>query len=124
MESPAKKICLDPQADKENIDARYESDEVAVPIKGIPVLDEALVQQAQKPSPAEEIAEVDDDTTEPILRENAQRFVLFPIKYHEVCYPTRALTRKVLAPSHQTDTPHRYGKCTRKPRHLSGQQKR
>ncbi|KAK0961695.1 Ribonucleotide-diphosphate reductase (RNR), small subunit [Friedmanniomyces endolithicus] len=84
MESPAKKICLDPQADKENIDARYESDEVAVPIKGIPVLDEALVQQAQKPSPAEEVAEVDDDTTEPILRENAQRFVLFPIKYHEI----------------------------------------
>ncbi|KAK0323309.1 Ribonucleotide-diphosphate reductase (RNR), small subunit [Friedmanniomyces endolithicus] len=84
MGSPAKKICLDPQADKENIDARYESDEVAVPIKGIPVLDEALVQQAQKPSPAEEVAEVDDDTTEPILRENAQRFVLFPIKYHEI----------------------------------------
>ncbi|KAK3109233.1 Ribonucleotide-diphosphate reductase (RNR), small subunit, partial [Teratosphaeriaceae sp. CCFEE 6253] len=81
MGSPAKKLCLDPQADKENIDAQYESDEVAVPIKGIPVLDEALEQQAQKPSPEEE---VEDDSTEPILRENAQRFVLFPIKYHEI----------------------------------------
>jgi len=123
MESPAKKICLDPQADKENIEARYESDEVAVPIKGIPVLDEALVQQAQKPSPVEELVEVDDDTTEPILRENAQRFVLFPIKYHEVCCPIRASTRTVLA-LHPTDTSYRYGKCTKRPRRHSGQQRR
>lgn len=81
MESPVKKLGLTSQADKENIDARYASDEVAVPIKGIPALDEVLAQEAKKPSPEEE---VEDDSTEPILRENAQRFVLFPIKYHEV----------------------------------------
>lgn len=30
-----------------------------------------------------------EEADEPLLRENPQRFVLFPIKYHEVVMPTR-----------------------------------
>lgn len=36
-----------------------------------------------KPSAASTIKP--DEIDEPILQENPQRFVLFPIKYHEVC---------------------------------------
>ncbi|EMC98151.1 hypothetical protein BAUCODRAFT_66775 [Baudoinia panamericana UAMH 10762] len=82
MESPAKKLHLSSEADKENIlDAQYRSDEVAVPIKGIPVLEEVPVQQPEL-TVAEGIKE--DEASEPILQENPQRFVLFPIKYHEI----------------------------------------
>ncbi|KAK3669340.1 Ribonucleotide-diphosphate reductase (RNR), small subunit [Recurvomyces mirabilis] len=78
MESPAKRLCLDAQADKENIvDARYESDEVAVPIKGIPELPEV-------PKEGESAVAKEGEEIEPILQENSQRFVLFPIKYHEI----------------------------------------
>ncbi|KAI7232287.1 Ribonucleoside-diphosphate reductase small, partial [Hortaea werneckii] len=85
MESPAKKLQLQPESDKENVksnaeDLRYQNDEVAIPIKGIP----DLVEQAddKKPSVAEGIKEEEAD--EPILQENPHRFVLFPIKYHEI----------------------------------------
>ena len=81
MESPIKPLGLHSDADKENIEARYEADEVAVPIKGIPVQEEEPVKEVPT---LESIKE--DEQLEPILRENAQRFVLFPIKYHEVCY--------------------------------------
>lgn len=94
MESPAKKLCLDATADKENIAAeKYESDEVAVPIKGIPLLE---VKEEEKPSVAEGIKE--DEASEPILQVNPQRFVLFPIKYHEVrvtAVPTLACFARV-----------------------------
>lgn len=60
-----------------------------------------------KPSVAATIKS--DEVDEPILQENPQRFVLFPIKYHEVCekersphyYPGRVPTRKV-APHYGT----------------------
>lgn len=89
MQSPVKKMDLQSEADKENIDARYESCEVAVPIKGIP-------EQAEEEVVATVAASSDkeDNEDEPILRENAQRFVLFPIKYHEVCF-YNANTRRV-----------------------------
>lgn len=80
MQSPVKKIDLQSDADKENIEARYESCEVAIPIKGIPEQAEEDVVATIAASSDKE--DVDD---EPILKENAQRFVLFPIKYHEVC---------------------------------------
>jgi len=89
MESPAKKLQLQPSADKENLnilDARYESDEVAVPIKGIPVQDEP--EEVVAPSTAPGIKE--EEAVEPILQENPHRFVLFPIKYHEVCVASNA----------------------------------
>ncbi|KAK5132010.1 Ribonucleotide-diphosphate reductase (RNR), small subunit [Meristemomyces frigidus] len=80
MASPIKPLALHTEADKENIEARYESDEVAVPIKGIPVQEEE--PESENPSLVPSIK--DDEALEPILRENAQRFVLFPIKYHEI----------------------------------------
>jgi ribonucleoside-diphosphate reductase subunit M2 len=77
MESPAKQNV---QADKENVlDSRYESDEVAVPIKGIPMMTDA---PAKEPEVAPTLKE--EEASEPILQENPNRFVLFPIKYHEV----------------------------------------
>ena len=81
MESPAKKLHLDPLADKENIESKYESDEVAVPIKGIPVL---LDEPEKVPQPSVASAIKEEEAIEPILQENPNRFVLFPIKYHEV----------------------------------------
>ena len=80
MESPIKPLGLHTESDKENIEARYEADEVAVPIKGIPVQEEEPEKEAPSLAPGIK----DDEALEPILRENAQRFVLFPIKYHEV----------------------------------------
>lgn len=66
--------------EKENI-----SDEVAVPIKGIPMMDDE--PEAPKPSAAPGIK--GDEADEPILQENPNRFVLFPIKYHEVSVSRR-----------------------------------
>ncbi|KAF2156621.1 hypothetical protein K461DRAFT_234276 [Myriangium duriaei CBS 260.36] len=75
MESPVKQPIFVSEANKENI----ERDEVAVPVKGIPLMDEPEVS---KPTVAEGIKE--DEAIEPILQENPNRFVLFPIKYHEI----------------------------------------
>lgn len=83
MESPVKKLQMDAQADKENIQARYDADEVAVPIKGIPVAEEEPAKDTAVVAVAQGIKQSEKD--EPILQENPQRFVLFPIKYHEVC---------------------------------------
>ena len=91
MESPVKMKMFSTEANKENIEARYESDEIAVPIKGIPVLDEP--EKTAAPAAADSIKE--DEDVEPILQENAQRFVLFPIKYHEVCILLRWTRRRV-----------------------------
>ncbi|CAK3860297.1 Ribonucleoside-diphosphate reductase small chain [Lecanosticta acicola] len=79
MESPAKQG-LQSEADKENME-RYESDEIAVPIKGIPELPEEPVEKAAS-TVASTIKQ--EEAVEPILQENPQRFVLFPIKYHEI----------------------------------------
>jgi len=74
MESPIKKPVFVAEENKENT---HKSDEVAVPVKGIPLADEPEEEEA-------EAAAKEDDSIEPILQENANRFVLFPIKYHEV----------------------------------------
>lgn len=80
MESPVKQPLFSAQANKENIiDSRYESDEVAIPIKGIPLMTDA---PEKEPEVAPTIKE--EEASEPILQENPNRFVLFPIKYHEV----------------------------------------
>jgi ribonucleoside-diphosphate reductase subunit M2 len=77
-DSPAKKLDFT-EANKENI----ANDEVAVPIKGIPVMDEPEVEVvADKAAVASTIKP--EEAGEPLLQENPQRFVLFPIKYHEV----------------------------------------
>jgi len=80
MESPVKQPLFGAQADKENtLDSRYESDEVAVPIKGIPMMTDAPTKE---PEVAPTLKE--EEASEPILQENPNRFVLFPIKYHEI----------------------------------------
>lgn len=56
---------------------------------------------------------------EPILRENKNRFVLFPIKYNDVSldHPVPSChIGRILTSSHDC----RSGKCTRKPRPPSG----
>ena len=70
-DSPAKKLNFESTADKENV---YK------PIVGIPDLPE--VDASIKPTVAATIKEEEAD--EPLLQENPQRFVLFPIKYHDV----------------------------------------
>jgi ribonucleoside-diphosphate reductase subunit M2 len=69
-DSPAKKLDF-ASADKENV---YR------PIVGIPDLEED--DAPLKPTTAPTIKE--EEAHEPLLQENAQRFVLFPIKYHSV----------------------------------------
>lgn len=76
MESPVKQPIFVSEANKENI----ERDEVAVPVKGIPLDYEPETEV--KATVAEGIKE--EEAIEPILQENPNRFVLFPIKYHEV----------------------------------------
>lgn len=89
MESPIKKPVF-AQEEKENVGG----DDVAVPIKGIPIDWEPEV--SKEASVAATIRKEEAD--EPILQENPQRFVLFPIKYHEVRESRKDafLTRKSL----------------------------
>ena len=72
-DSPAKMIDFS-SVNKEN---------VPVPIKGIPDLDLPEVAEVKgEPTVAPTIKPEEAD--EPLLQENPQRFVLFPIKHHEV----------------------------------------
>lgn len=75
MESPVKKIDFSSPTTQSNGELK------AVPLVGLPEL----------PPIASEILDKKDtaDDEEPILKENPNRFVLFPIKFHEV----RDLTR-------------------------------
>lgn len=73
-ESPAKKLNFS-SADKENV---YK------PIVGIPDLDELEEVTDKKPVTAATIKP--EEAYEPLLQENPQRFVLFPIKYHDVSH--------------------------------------
>jgi ribonucleoside-diphosphate reductase subunit M2 len=79
MDSPVKKINFE-AAGKENIpfeaDAPVANDiEIKKPIvEEVKVEEKALVAPTIKPEEADE----------PLLRENPNRFVVFPIKYHEV----------------------------------------
>lgn len=79
-DSPVKKLNFESSADKENV---YK------PIVGIPDLVED--DAPKKASTAATIKE--EEAHEPLLQENPHRFVLFPIKYHDV-------SRRVLALPH------------------------
>ncbi|KAF2438341.1 hypothetical protein P171DRAFT_436842 [Karstenula rhodostoma CBS 690.94] len=70
-DSPIKKLTFESSEDKEN---------VFKPIVGIPDLVED--DAPKKPSTAATIRE--EEAHEPLLQENPHRFVLFPIKYHDV----------------------------------------
>lgn len=98
MESPVKMQKLVTEENKENVDAKYESCEIAVPIKGIPELPEVPVKDTETLPVAATIKE--DEAIEPILQENPNRFVLFPIKYHEVRHATRPRAPFIHPPPH------------------------
>lgn len=78
MESPVKKLDLG-AANKEN------NPDVATITQEIDAKHPAtkeVVKQEEEPTKIPELRP--DELEEPILRENPQRFVLFPIQYHEV----------------------------------------
>ncbi len=56
---------------------------------------------------------------EPLLQENPNRFVLFPIKYHEVRVSHASRVKCFHLPPANLPC-HRSGACTRKPKLLSG----
>lgn len=66
----------DAPSPKKNLSSVFES--ARSPAKG------GLVPDLELRKPAEETATEPEDSYEPILTENKHRFVLFPIKYHEV----------------------------------------
>ncbi|KAF1949664.1 ribonucleoside-diphosphate reductase subunit M2 [Byssothecium circinans] len=72
-DSPAKKLNFETTENKEN---------VFKPIVGIPDLVEEVEDASKKPTIAETIKP--EEAEEPLLQENPHRFVLFPIKYHDV----------------------------------------
>jgi len=83
MESPVKKLNLS-QADKENkpFDADLATLEAEIDAKhSEETSSKALTQTPQK---VEETPAPKPEDDEPLLAENPGRFVLFPIKYHEV----------------------------------------
>lgn len=96
MESPVKKLDFNP-ADKENLPV--ESTDLATLAKNMDEQQSKSVVEEVKPSEPETKTDVvagvkSDEADEPLLQENPQRFVLFPIKYHEVSI--RVTTRKVV----------------------------
>jgi ribonucleoside-diphosphate reductase subunit M2 len=78
-DSPAKKLDFS-SMDKENIPATAEPTVVEPELKK-PVV-EPVKPSVEVPKVALTIKPTEAD--EPLLQENPQRFVLFPIKYHEV----------------------------------------
>lgn len=80
-DSPAKKLDFESAADKEN---------VFKPIVGIP----DIVEDDDAPKKITTAATIkEEEADEPLLQENPHRFVLFPIKYHDV-------SRRVSTPHH------------------------
>jgi hypothetical protein len=117
-DSPAKKLNFE-VVDKENVpfnaDAPVVDDiEIKKPIVEEVKTEKTVIAVAPTIKP--------EEADEPLLQENPQRFVLFPIKYHEVSR-VDALTRKVLG-QWLTFLCYRSGRCTRRPRLLSGLPKR
>lgn len=89
MESPVKKLDLT-AASKEN--APFDADVHAL-ANHIDSQKPTIEKPKEEPKPAVAPSIKADEAEEPILQENPQRFVLFPIKYHEVS--DASFTRKV-----------------------------
>lgn len=76
-ESPAKKLSFEPVGKEniQNVSHHVDDLEVKKPTTEVVKVEEKLpIAPTLKPEEADE----------PLLRENPHRFVLFPIKYHEV----------------------------------------
>src|SRR4051812_40757220 len=117
-DSPAKKLNFE-AIGKENVPLNadapvFDVTEIRKPIVEEVKTEKAIVAVAPTIKP--------EEADEPLLQENPQRFVLFPIKYHEV-RRVDALSRKTLQ-QWLTFFHYRSGRCTRRPRLLSGPPKR
>jgi ribonucleoside-diphosphate reductase subunit M2 len=78
-DSPAKKLNFD-AADKENLPFGVE-----VPVVGVEVSKPVINEIKTEPKDAPVAPTISpEEADEPLLQANPQRFVLFPIKYHEV----------------------------------------
>jgi ribonucleoside-diphosphate reductase subunit M2 len=88
MESPVKKLDFNVE-DKENkpFDASIDTLAASMDTKVPETKVVEVTKEATKPAVAPGIKS--DEADEPLLQENPQRFVLFPIKYHEVRGATR-----------------------------------
>lgn len=91
MESPVKKLDFN-TSDKEN--KPFDADLATLEAE----IDANHAKPTEQPEPAKAEQEKQDNVSleaeEPLLQENPQRFVLFPIKYHEVRVASRSpLTR-------------------------------
>lgn len=91
MESPVKKLDFN-GADKENnpVDADTLANLAEQTDNQKPEVEENLAEKTTvdvKPAPRASVASTikAQEAEEPLLQENPNRFVLFPIKYHEVC---------------------------------------
>lgn len=84
-DSPVKKLDFEPAA-KENAFASPKS------------IDTPVEKLTEKPIEAPKVAPgiKHTEVNEPLLQENPHRFVLFPIKYHEVSVVAGACTRKLV----------------------------
>jgi ribonucleoside-diphosphate reductase subunit M2 len=71
-DSPVKKLSFEP-TNKENAP-------VSTPVDADKPIEKPVVQEALHVAPGVKAMEAD----EPLLQENPHRFVLFPIRYHEV----------------------------------------
>jgi ribonucleoside-diphosphate reductase subunit M2 len=93
MESPIKKLDFN-AAGKENVPMTTET-----PIAEDIVIKKTIVEEV-KTEKAVVVAPTikPEESDEPLLQENPHRFVLFPIKYHEVSRVLDASTRKVPRP--------------------------
>lgn len=79
MESPVKKLDFSASG-KENASFDIDVDAIANEIESQKPIEKKQDQEKLAVTPTIKVDEVD----EPILQENPNRFVLFPIKYHEV----------------------------------------
>jgi hypothetical protein len=116
MESPMKKLDFNPADKENNPDAAVATltEEVDTTIK--PVIEEVKRVEEKTETTVEKI----DESDEPLLRENPGRFVLFPIKYHEVCDASNRVKWSTRDFTASLTWRHRSGKCTRRPRPRSG----
>jgi hypothetical protein len=99
-DSPVKKLDFS-SMDKENIPVTAEPAVVEPELKKpvVKAVVEPVVEPVKPPVEAPKVAPTIKATEadEPLLQENPQRFVLFPIKYHEVRARLDASTRNVTA---------------------------
>ncbi len=84
-DSPIKKLNIGTGKENKTFDSASTEAAVEVQKPAVKEVDMSLVAPTIK---AEEM-------DEPLLRANPQRFVLFPIKYHEVCSSKSSLSRRV-----------------------------